>query len=364
MLFFFSENLDNDLQASRQILKEVYNLDNENDNLQKIYNMQSNLEVDKKTGLNLGTGKNTNKENIESLPQDYKHENIQDKNEKVESEDVIKPQYGIETLERTDEKFSIDKENKEINEKLQNNEKRPENKFQKSNENSKNPNNSINISNVNLQNSGKNFQDTTGNFKTPKTNFQESNENFQGSNIFLKKGDINSSFKEDTEDNLSNKQKQREEIFGIIKPSNFSFDQQNVRFKDKNNLKNKTNVAIENNSWPTFDFTSKSTNSKEYVLDNNEIGKYPWQLQSKSKAPYQHNNFVYHRVTGQPNLANFNKNPKAYIAVSVIAPKPLDSENIELENELRRLKPWNRNRKAFREPWEEDSGQNKENFAR
>jgi len=58
---------------------------------------------------------------------------------------------------------------------------------------------------------------------------------------------------------------------------------------------------------------------------------------------YQNKNFAYHRVTGNP----LNKKPKAYIAVSVIAPKSMQSEvkpthmdETILENELKELKPW------------------------
>ncbi|XP_049825145.1 serine/threonine-protein kinase pakG-like isoform X2 [Aethina tumida] len=74
--------------------------------------------------------------------------------------------------------------------------------------------------------------------------------------------------------------------------------------------------------------------------------KWPDFEKSQPKKPYQNaKNFAYHRVTGKPIY--LNKNPKAYIAVSVIAPKTKNTAktvekdaNLDLEDELKRLKPW------------------------
>lgn len=86
-----------------------------------------------------------------------------------------------------------------------------------------------------------------------------------------------------------------------------------------------------------------------------ETTKYPWLPATKTNhipAPYQ-KNFAYHRVTGNPLThapsSGSNKNPKAYIAVSVIAPKAThgqidpaaaEADDLMLENELKELKPW------------------------
>lgn len=54
----------------------------------------------------------------------------------------------------------------------------------------------------------------------------------------------------------------------------------------------------------------------------------------------QHRQFEYRVVTDRPFV--HSKTPKAYIAVSVIAPKPMEPQEDDffLENELRQLKPW------------------------
>lgn len=101
--------------------------------------------------------------------------------------------------------------------------------------------------------------------------------------------------------------------------------------QDKSN-KSRTPEALKANKWPDF--------------DSEKSGKgFP-------------RNFAYHRVTGKPfNTNNKSKNPKAYIAVSVIAPKPMaKSEDVSLENELKELKPWThkqnlRNMAAIRSRW-------------
>lgn len=51
--------------------------------------------------------------------------------------------------------------------------------------------------------------------------------------------------------------------------------------------------------------------------------------------------FEYRVVTDRP-LHHHSNGQKAYIAVSLIAPKPIeaDEDDMVLENELRQLKPW------------------------
>lgn len=145
---------------------------------------------------------------------------------------------------------------------------------------------------------------------------------------------------------------------------------------------NTTEKAVLANNWPVFesDLSKDQERNKDGGKDvfgtkenfppkenfsqgSGDIPKYPWQVQSKTnKIAYPHN-FSYHRVTGQPYPSNYNKNPKAYIAVSVIAPKPMNprsqEEDIELENELRQLKPWNHKQNVksdLRNRWTRDVG--------
>lgn len=97
------------------------------------------------------------------------------------------------------------------------------------------------------------------------------------------------------------------------------------------------------NEWPKFD---DETNRIKFVNNNDKTAS-KYQNKSGTKSTYP-KNFSYHRVTGKPFY--LNKNPKAYIAVSVIAPKPVNtirsattasiSDDLTLENELQQLKPW------------------------
>ncbi|KAF5304915.1 hypothetical protein FQR65_LT00799 [Abscondita terminalis] len=98
--------------------------------------------------------------------------------------------------------------------------------------------------------------------------------------------------------------------------------------------------ALKSNRWPDF-----QSEGKVVYKPNNDNTKYNWQQEINTESKTYPRNFAYHRVTGNPLYhSNFDKNPKAYIAVSVIAPKPLHSrsqeEDLILENELRQLKPW------------------------
>lgn len=131
---------------------------------------------------------------------------------------------------------------------------------------------------------------------------------------------------------------------------------------DKN--QNLTDNAVKENKWPVFENDDGS-----YVTENADITKYPWQFKTTNKNTYPRN-FAYHRVTGKP--FNKDKNPKAYIAVSVIAPKPINTrskvEDVTLENELKELKPWThrqnlKNMAAIRSRWVIQTDQKKENYA-
>ncbi|KAG5894671.1 hypothetical protein JTB14_017377 [Gonioctena quinquepunctata] len=125
------------------------------------------------------------------------------------------------------------------------------------------------------------------------------------------------------------------------------------------------------NSWPSFDEDGSSivkvVNINETNTSVGKIPKYTWQTPSKPSKPTYQKNFAYHRVTGKP--INLNKNPKAYIAVSVIAPKPTHTrsgqEDVSLENELHQLKPWTHNQNlknmaSIRSRWVIQSEQDKE----
>ncbi|XP_056634383.1 uncharacterized protein LOC130443621 isoform X1 [Diorhabda sublineata] len=111
----------------------------------------------------------------------------------------------------------------------------------------------------------------------------------------------------------------------------------------------KTEKKMEDVRWPNDEKHSilRIVNNNNYsemhetkALANNEKSK------EKSNKPTYPKNFTYHRVTGKPD--NTSKNPRAYIAVSVIAPNKTSSktkavgieEDLTLENELHQLKPW------------------------
>lgn len=104
------------------------------------------------------------------------------------------------------------------------------------------------------------------------------------------------------------------------------------------------NTQTDIKKWP-FDENETSASSNQHTLDSstkrqnvNNNG-----VADPTKVSYPHN-FAYHRVTGKPLYHHTNSNskgPKAYIAVSVIAPKnPTERDEMNLENELRQLKPW------------------------
>ncbi|KAJ8963183.1 hypothetical protein NQ318_018648 [Aromia moschata] len=106
--------------------------------------------------------------------------------------------------------------------------------------------------------------------------------------------------------------------------------------------------------WPTFEDEAqdneyvKFVNNTSAVSTNhtarNDVQKDSWQMQNRSAKSTYPKNFSYHRVTGKPIY--LNKNPTAYIAVSVIAPKQINvrskDEDVTLERQLHQLKPWTR----------------------
>ncbi|KAF5275424.1 hypothetical protein FQA39_LY06881 [Lamprigera yunnana] len=116
---------------------------------------------------------------------------------------------------------------------------------------------------------------------------------------------------------------------------------------------NREDEALKSNRWPDSQTEGKIVYKPNQDLDRQsfENSKYSWQSDSEGKTYPR--NFAYHRVTGNPLYhTNFDKAPKAYIAVSVIAPKPLHSrtqeEDLILENELRQLKPWTTNKQNYK----------------
>ncbi|KAL3285820.1 hypothetical protein HHI36_000342 [Cryptolaemus montrouzieri] len=117
--------------------------------------------------------------------------------------------------------------------------------------------------------------------------------------------------------------------------------------------------------WPTFPDDISKVNFVNTAISPNMIDQTrssnPISSTTKAYPKY----FSYHRVTGKPVF--INKNPKAYVAVSVVAPKtqPVHSnEDLELEHELRQLKPWThsqnlKNMESIRSRWVIDSERHK-----
>ncbi|KAK9869337.1 hypothetical protein WA026_003092 [Henosepilachna vigintioctopunctata] len=130
-----------------------------------------------------------------------------------------------------------------------------------------------------------------------------------------------------------------------------------------------TNFASNTREWPQFpneeqnvQFINMNTSSNHLAnqTKSTNIGS------STTKAYPKY--FSYHRVTGKPVF--IKKNPTAYVAVSVVAPKSPDvrsNEDLELEHELRQLKPWThsqnlKNMESIRSRWVIDN--NKERKAK
>lgn len=124
--------------------------------------------------------------------------------------------------------------------------------------------------------------------------------------------------------------------------------------------------------WPPFDETFASNQPQRQTEHNLELIPHSQNVNNNgadpTKVSYPHN-FAYHRVTGKPLYHHTNSNskgPKAYIAVSVIAPKnPIERDEMNLENELRQLKPWThqqnlRNMADIRSKWVIQSSKERE----
>ncbi|XP_044264543.1 uncharacterized protein LOC123011250 [Tribolium madens] len=112
-------------------------------------------------------------------------------------------------------------------------------------------------------------------------------------------------------------------------------DAKSVEKKLKEKMINKTENR-ETGEWTDF-----QTKMKDKLGFLNTIPPDSYHLRNNQYKPIP-KTFAYQRVTGRPMY--LQKNPKAYIAVSVIAPKYINSgtkdEDLILEKELRQLKPW------------------------
>ncbi|XP_017779384.1 PREDICTED: uncharacterized protein LOC108564777 [Nicrophorus vespilloides] len=135
-------------------------------------------------------------------------------------------------------------------------------------------------------------------------------------------------------------------------------EKMNVKVEDRV-VQTKTEVPVDTKvNWLSQNET-ETKNVTEAAVVSSEM--------KPSKNRYQH--FSYHRVTGNP--MQFNKNPKAYIAVSVIAPKPVQrnsEDDLTLENELKELKPWThqqnlKNMAQIRSKWIIQSNDRKQLYA-
>lgn len=100
-------------------------------------------------------------------------------------------------------------------------------------------------------------------------------------------------------------------------------------------------INITKNRETTSEWSDFQTKMKDKLDLLNTLPPESYHLRNNQFKPYP-KTFAYQRVTGRPMY--LQKNPKAYIAVSVIAPKYINSgtkdEDMILEKELRQLKPW------------------------
>lgn len=118
--------------------------------------------------------------------------------------------------------------------------------------------------------------------------------------------------------------------------------------------------------WPVFDNEESKVTfvNKDFTDIVNHIK--PIKAETSTTKAYP-KYFSYHRVTGKPIF--INRNPKAYVAVSVVAPKTPEvhtDEDLELEHELRQLKPWThsqnlRNMESIRSRWIIDTSKENKN---
>lgn len=109
-------------------------------------------------------------------------------------------------------------------------------------------------------------------------------------------------------------------------------------------LKNITENKAKINNWPDLNHNDRlyGVPRSNYKQDYFPEDPSPIKLQPLPVAinRNQHRQFEYRVVTDRPFV--HSKTPKAYIAVSLIAPKPMEPQEDDffLENELRQLKPW------------------------
>lgn len=104
-------------------------------------------------------------------------------------------------------------------------------------------------------------------------------------------------------------------------------------------LLNVTENKLKSNNWPDLYGSVRQNHKQDYFAEEVPPIKYqPPQPGAINRNP--HRQFEYRVVTDRPFV--HSKTPKAYIAVSVIAPKPMEPQEDDffLENELRQLKPW------------------------
>lgn len=121
-------------------------------------------------------------------------------------------------------------------------------------------------------------------------------------------------------------------------------DPEELRTANEKNweLKNITENQHKINNWPDpkqneqLYASSRPNHKPDYFSEDIPQIKY----QPVSINRNQHRQFEYRVVTDRPFV--HSKTPKAYIAVSVIAPKPMEPQEDDffLESELRQLKPW------------------------
>ncbi|XP_045476286.1 uncharacterized protein LOC123681943 isoform X1 [Harmonia axyridis] len=120
--------------------------------------------------------------------------------------------------------------------------------------------------------------------------------------------------------------------------------------------------------WPTFENEESKVTFVNNELSSNAPTDRIKQADSESSTTKAYPKyFSYHRVTGKPIF--INRNPKAYVAVSVVAPKSPEvhsDEDLELEDELRQLKPWThsqnlKNMESIRSRWIIDTSKEDKN---
>ncbi|CAG9829457.1 unnamed protein product [Diabrotica balteata] len=153
-----------------------------------------------------------------------------------------------------------------------------------------------------------------------------------------------------------------------------STKKQNISTNYNRTLKIKKKLE-EELPWPNFDESDnnvKFVNSSYTKLNETQSQNLMEKAKNKTSKSAYPKNFTYHRVTGKPDSTS--KNPKAYIAVSIIAPKSASKdtnskqsdEEVTLENELHQLKPWShvqnlKNMESIRSKWHVKKNQKKGN---